>query len=171
MNRETAKWVRKAEADWEVAHTLAGDIPPPRDIVCFHCQQAAEKYLKSLLQERGLVVPKTHELSDIIDLLLPGDPTLVQLRRQGGSLTRYAVHYRYPGKMANKRQMEAALRHVDQTAWYVAASSIFRRRESRIGKRSWSFATPFLIKSQTIISDLRTFVQCSTGRARGPLLC
>ena len=53
MKRQTAKWVHKAERDWEVAHKLAGEGPPPRDIVCFHCQQAAEKYLKALLQESG----------------------------------------------------------------------------------------------------------------------
>jgi HEPN domain-containing protein len=82
--------------------------------VCFHCQQAAEKYLKALLQESGLVVPRTHDLADVLDLLLPADATLAQLRRQAGSLTRYAVAYRYPGEMASKRQMEAALRHVDQ---------------------------------------------------------
>jgi hypothetical protein len=42
MKRETAKWVRKAEQDWEVAHKLAGETPPPRDVVCFHCQHKAE---------------------------------------------------------------------------------------------------------------------------------
>ena len=114
MKRETGKWVRKAEADWEVAHKLADENPSPRDIVCFHCQQAAEKYLKALLQENGLVVPKTHELADIVDLLLPGDATLARLRRKADSLTQYAVDYRYPGMMASKRQMEAALRHADQ---------------------------------------------------------
>ena len=71
MKRETARWVRKAEMDWEVAHKLADGIPPPRDIVCFHCQQAAEKYLKAILQESGLVVPKTHELADIVDPSYP----------------------------------------------------------------------------------------------------
>jgi HEPN domain-containing protein len=114
MKRETAKWVHKAEQDWEVAHKLAGEKSPPRDIVCFHCQQAAEKYLKALLQENGLVVPRTHDLADILDLLLPGDATLAPLRRKSGSLTRYAVEYRYPGMMASKRQMEAALRNADQ---------------------------------------------------------
>jgi HEPN domain len=59
-------------------------------------------------------VPKTHEIADIIDLLLPGDASLARLRRKGDSLTQYAVDYRYPGEMANKRQMEAALRHVDE---------------------------------------------------------
>jgi HEPN domain len=60
------------------------------------------------------VVPKTHELADILDLLVPGNATLARLRRIADSLTQYAVDYRYPGMMASKRQMEAALRHVDQ---------------------------------------------------------
>ncbi len=114
MKRETAKWVHKAEQDWKVAHKLAGENPPPRDIVCFHCQQAAEKYLKALLQESGLVVPKTHDLLTVLSLLMPGDATLVALRRNSRALTRYAVDYRYPGEMASKRQMDAALRHVDR---------------------------------------------------------
>src|SRR5438445_4467245 len=94
MKRQTAKWVRKAEQDWEAAHQLAGGTPPPRDVVCFHCQQAAEKYLKALLQESGMVVPRTHDLADVLDLLLPTDATLARLRRRAGSLTRYAVDYR-----------------------------------------------------------------------------
>src|SRR5436305_425894 len=65
MKRETAKWVQKAEQDWEAAHQLAGGARPPRDVVCFHCQQATEKYLKGLLQENGLVAPRTHDLADI----------------------------------------------------------------------------------------------------------
>jgi hypothetical protein len=60
------------------------------------------------------VVPKIHDLADIIDLLLPGDAKLSRLRRKADSLTQYAVDYRYPGMMASKRQMEAALRHTDQ---------------------------------------------------------
>ena len=114
MKRETAKWVRKAEQDWQVAHKLAGENPPPRDVVCFHCQQAAEKYLKALLQESGQVEPRTHDLVNVLNLLLPADATLVSLRRQSRALTRYAVDYRYPGEMASKRQMQAALRHADQ---------------------------------------------------------
>ena len=82
--------------------------------MCFHCQQAAEKYLKALVQENGLVVPKTHQLDDLLALLLPGNPTLARLQRKAGSLTQFAVDYRYPGLMASKRQMEAALRHAGQ---------------------------------------------------------
>src|SRR5579871_6230738 len=35
-----------------------------------HAQQAAEKYLKALLKENGAVVPRTHELKVVLDLLL-----------------------------------------------------------------------------------------------------
>ena len=114
MRRQTSRWVRKAEEDWLGARELAGRSSPLRDLACFHCQQAAEKYLKALLQEAGAAVPKTHELEDILNLLLPNDATLAPLRRALHSLTRYAVDYRYPGIRATTRQMVSALRHMER---------------------------------------------------------
>ena len=109
MKRETALWIQKAEEDFNGARILARNRPPPRDLICFHCQQSAEKYLKGLLQELGLSVPRIHNLDDLLTLLLPHDPSLGKLARSLGSLSRYAVDIRYPGKRASKRQMLAAL--------------------------------------------------------------
>ncbi len=114
MKRQTKAWVEKANGDWEGACDLAKRKPPLSDLACFHCQQAAEKYLKALLQESGTVVPKTHDLEAVLDLLLPHDATLAPLRRILKSLTRYAVNYRYPGAHAIKRQMDAAIRHAER---------------------------------------------------------
>jgi HEPN domain-containing protein len=114
MKRQTAQWVLKAEEDWQGACELAGRKPPLRDLACFHCQQAAEKYLKALLQNVGAVVPKTHDLEDLLDLLLPHEATLAPLRRILQSLSHYAVEYRYPGPRATTRRMRAALRHVER---------------------------------------------------------
>src|SRR5438034_1160307 len=100
MKRQTAPWVRKAEEDWAAASALAARRPPLRDTACFHCQQASEKYLKALLKEKGAAVPKTHNLKELLELLLPHDPTLAPLRRGLASLGRYAVAYRYPGQRA-----------------------------------------------------------------------
>jgi HEPN domain-containing protein len=94
----------------EVARSLAVQPRPKRDSVCFHCQQSAEKYLKALLQELGLAVPRTHDLDDLLDLLLPHDAHLKPLRRGLFSLTRHAVEYRYPGVRARTREMQSALR-------------------------------------------------------------
>jgi HEPN domain-containing protein len=65
--------VRKAEEDVGTAKTLAAQKKPYRDAVCFHCQQAAERYFKALLQEIGAAVPKTHDLEYLLDLLLRQD--------------------------------------------------------------------------------------------------
>ena len=47
MKKLTREWVRKAEADYRLAAKLAADKESFYDQLCFHCQQAAEKYLKA----------------------------------------------------------------------------------------------------------------------------
>ena len=44
MTKLTAEWVRKAEVDDRGARQLARSRFPMPDLVCFHWQQAAEKY-------------------------------------------------------------------------------------------------------------------------------
>ncbi len=87
---------------------------PLYDLICFHCQQAAEKYLKAFLQELGLNVPKTHNLDQLLALLLPHDGSLRPLRRGLSSLTKFAVDYRYPDESATSRKAQAALRCLDR---------------------------------------------------------
>ncbi len=78
--------------------------------MCFPCQQASEKFLKGLLEELGLAVPKTHVLNRLLAALVPHYPTLRSLRRGLIFLTGFAVDTRYPGANASKRQAVAALR-------------------------------------------------------------
>jgi HEPN domain-containing protein len=90
----TREWLRKAEADRRSARRLIGLRPADYDVVCFHCQQAAEKFLKGLLHEGGSVVPRTHDLVKLHALLVPSHPVLRPLRRLLSPLTRFAVEYR-----------------------------------------------------------------------------
>jgi HEPN domain-containing protein len=83
------------------------------DLVCFCCQQVAEKYLKAILNENGLSVPRTHDLEDLLSLLLPSHPELAAYRRGLKFLIQFAVDPRYPGFRANKRQAASALRWAD----------------------------------------------------------
>lgn len=115
MNVETRRWLDKAESDLKGVRQLGGRTPRLNDLVCFQCQQAAEKYLKALLQELGLAVPRTHDLGDLLALLLPHDPMLRPLRRGLVFLTQFAVDYRYPGENATKRQAESAIRWAERT--------------------------------------------------------
>src|SRR5258708_9475551 len=121
MKKLTAAWVRKAESDLRSAVRLAGMHPPAHDEVCFHCQQSVEKYLKAMLQELGTPPPRTHELDDLLTLLLPYDPTFGRVRRGLNQLTDYAVDYRYPGEHATGRKAKAAIRKAKEVRQEIRA--------------------------------------------------
>ncbi len=132
MKRLTEEWVRKGEADYVVATMTRREIPLLHDVVCFHCQQAAEKYLKALLEELGLLVPRTHNLDDVVNLMVQHYPSLRSLRRGLVFLTRFAVEARYPGHNTRKRQAAAALRWAERVR--TACRTLLGIREPR--KRS-----------------------------------
>jgi HEPN domain-containing protein len=110
MKKLTREWVRKAEADYRLAAKLARGRESFHDQICFHSQQAAEKYLKALLQELGYSIPRTHILRDVLALLVPYQRELRSLQRGLKFLTRFTVGTRYPGESASKRQADAAVR-------------------------------------------------------------
>jgi HEPN domain-containing protein len=90
-------WVLNAEHDLAMAAAgmkIPGD--PPTESVCFHAQQAAEKYLKALLICHGLDFPKTHDLGKVAQLLPEGMAVPLSAEEQR-RLTQYATVARYPG--------------------------------------------------------------------------
>jgi len=50
-------WLEKARRDLATAQSQLRVAEPPADIICFHAQQAAEKYLKAYLVWRGIEFP------------------------------------------------------------------------------------------------------------------
>jgi HEPN domain-containing protein len=134
MKKQTAEWIRKAERDYRVAERLAQSRPPEHDIVCFHCQQAAEKFLKALLIELGLTVPRTHNLEDLLELLKPHHASLVALKRGLDFLTQFAVETRYPGFPTRRSQANAARRWADQVRAAVRKILGLRPRPRVTGK-------------------------------------
>src|SRR5260370_22412585 len=109
MTKPTAEWVQKAEDDWSAANQLSQGSNRLYDQVGFHCQQSAEKYLKAILQELALTIPRTHDLKIILDLLIPHHTSLRSLRRGSGFLTMFAVETRYPREKGIKRRAPAPL--------------------------------------------------------------
>ena len=63
MKPATVEWVSKAEGDFATAgREIKARKMPNYDAVCFHAQQCAEKYLKAILQENDVPIPKIHFL-------------------------------------------------------------------------------------------------------------
>lgn len=87
-------WFRKAESDLSTGkRTLESD--GPYDTVCFHAQQAAEKYLKGLLAFLDQPILRTHNLEDLQQLCITFMPTLHLTSTELAELTPYAVQLRY----------------------------------------------------------------------------
>lgn len=129
MKKATREWVKKAEQDWVLAEQGIQSKVPVHDGVCFHCQQCAEKYLKTLMEELGLFIPKTHDLDVLLNALGTAHPRLRSLRRGLLFLSDFAVDTRYPGKSASKRQAVAALQWAGRVR--QAARELLGIRERR----------------------------------------
>ena len=41
------QWIQKAEHDLSAAQSLIVTNPNLTDVICFHCQQVSEKYIKA----------------------------------------------------------------------------------------------------------------------------
>jgi len=109
MKRLTREWVAKAEGDLHscLRETRARKNPN-YDSACFHAQQCVEKYLKARLQEAGAPIPKTHNLEDLLNRLLPHEPQWAILKPTLIALSNYAVVFRYPGLRASKADARQA---------------------------------------------------------------
>ena len=56
------QWYEKADHDIKNATIIIANAPDILDTVCFHCQQAVEKYLKAYLVYKEYDFEKTHNL-------------------------------------------------------------------------------------------------------------
>jgi HEPN domain-containing protein len=111
MNPLTLEWVEKAEGDFVTARReLKVRISPNYDAVCFHSQQATEKYLKAVLQENGINIPKTHQLMDLLALCVKTEGTYQLIYPDLMTLEGYAIKFRYPGETAEKVEGKRALK-------------------------------------------------------------
>lgn len=123
MNPITAEWVHKAEGDFATAsRELQVSNNPNYDAVCFHAQQCIEKYFKAKLQDSNIQFVKTHDLSTLLDLILPIEITWDTLRPDLQALTVFAVAYRYPGDEADKNEAYEAVTRCEKVREILRAS-------------------------------------------------
>jgi len=111
MKPETLEWTAKADADLDTAKREAAVAESPNyDAVCFHAQQCAEKYLKAVLVEDVLRVPRIHDLEPLLNLLASRHPELQQVIHLARILSAMAVEVRYPGMIADEDDAEESVR-------------------------------------------------------------
>jgi HEPN domain-containing protein len=108
----TKEWLSIAEKDLDSAEYLKGMKPEPVEIICYHCQQAAEKYLKAFLTKNKAEIIKTHDLLFINNSCKSIDSSFDQIDNACLYLNDFSVNIRYPYPMdLGTADMEFALKH------------------------------------------------------------
>lgn len=95
-SRLVEAWLEKADHDLGTAKLTLEHRPGYADVICFHCQQAAEKYLKAYLVFLGVPFAKTHSLTYLLDLISEHAEVSKEFYALAEELQAFAIEVRYP---------------------------------------------------------------------------
>ena len=108
MNKETKAyiklWMEKADEDLMVVSRLTEPQLIAASAVCFHCQQAVEKYLKAFLIANGKEIKKTHNIEYLLSECEDFDIDFAEIDPK--NLSDFGVEIRYPGDLYNPSENE-----------------------------------------------------------------
>jgi HEPN domain-containing protein len=109
------KWLNFAKMDYNVAVHDTSFHPIPVEIICYHCQQSAEKALKAVLAYNDAVIPHSHDLYRLLEQCAVFSPALMSFSTKANHLTDYAAVTRYPSHIElNETDMKLALDYADK---------------------------------------------------------
>jgi len=108
---DVLEWIQKAEQDYHTSVTMARirKVSVP-DIVGFHCQQCIEKYIKAFLVMQRRDFPKTHDLMELLEVVVQEDSLLEAVRPDLRLLNPFSVQFRYPGESATDDDVALAFK-------------------------------------------------------------
>lgn len=94
--RALSEWLRFARDDLDTARILLSMAPRKLEIICYHCAQAAEKYVKAVLLLDEAAIPRIHNLPSLAEQAGRCHPEILALARDFASLQPFSVVVRYP---------------------------------------------------------------------------
>jgi HEPN domain-containing protein len=112
--KDVIEWIQIADDDIYSAQILNESFRKPHEIICYHCAQATEKYLKGYLAYKDIIPPKTHNLLVLQDLCIEQDTSFENIRTECSLLNRFANEIRYPHRIEIKEEdVDYSLNAVD----------------------------------------------------------
>ena len=97
--KDVIEWVEIADDDFYSAQVLNESVRKPYEIICYHCAQAVEKYLKGFLAYNDIVPQKTHNLLFLHELCVEKDNNFELIRTECSLLNRFTNEIRYPHRI------------------------------------------------------------------------
>lgn len=91
------EWLKKADDDFGFASTnLREKRTEHYDLICFHFQQAVEKYLKAFVVARELKFEKIHDLETLRKICAAVDSVFEGIKEECLFLNDFYIEARYP---------------------------------------------------------------------------
>jgi HEPN domain-containing protein len=115
------QWFDKGKDDLRAAEYLSTmHNPTPDEIICFHCQQSAEKYLKGFIFSHDIEPEKTHDLRELLKICQKYNTGFSILLPKIFVLNRYSVFPRYPNELEiSNEDMKTALSYAKSIQEFV----------------------------------------------------
>ena len=104
-------WIKKADDDLKVARRELSIEDSVLDAVCFHFQQAVEKYIKAYLIKVKGKVKRTHNLAFLIEQCIQLDSDFDKFEVAFDNISECGVEIRYPDSFnaVDREEMEDML--------------------------------------------------------------
>ncbi|MCC6094680.1 MAG: HEPN domain-containing protein [Eubacterium sp.] len=102
MNDVLQEWLKYIEQDLSVAkHLYDKFYPKPFEIICYHCEQAAEKAVKMLIVNKGSQggLPRSHDISFLLNQINHMYSIPDEYYDYADTLSKYGVAARYPNEL------------------------------------------------------------------------
>ncbi len=99
---EARRRIMMAKEDLGVAkHLFETYYPRPLEIICYHCQQAAEKATKAMIMDNGSQggIPRSHDISFLMNQIKNMIEIPEAYYDYADILTPYGVSVRYPSEL------------------------------------------------------------------------
>ncbi|MGO9119572.1 MAG: HEPN domain-containing protein [Desulfomonilaceae bacterium] len=90
------EWLKQADDDFHFAESNLDGGSEFYAQICFHFQQAAEKYLKAYIIGKGLAFEKVHDLVHLVKPCSTFEPAFAKLKEECVFLNAAYIETRYP---------------------------------------------------------------------------
>ena len=116
MLPEIAKeWIEKADEDFGFAG-VGIECTDYFGQICFHFQQAAEKYLKAFIVANELGFRAVHNLMELLEICRQKDQSVQELRQACTFLNAFYIDTRYPVHWPSQYDRSTAVEAKEMTA-------------------------------------------------------
>jgi HEPN domain-containing protein len=119
-SQNVLEWIRFSEMDLGAAELLLAHHPLAVEIICFHCQQSAEKILKGFLIAYNVQPPKIHDLIILLTLCENVVSVVSKVVLQCNFLNKFSVVTRYPNELQlNETDARVAVRYAKEVSDFI----------------------------------------------------